>query len=57
MSEAETCETHVWASVGVVNREGTVCKIWECENCPVWAAEPFQSEFERGWEDTWLSER
>jgi hypothetical protein len=57
MSEGAFCETHVWASVGVVTREGTVCKIWECENCPAWTAEPFDPDAERDWEATWLSGR
>ena len=57
MSEAETCETHAWASVGVVTRERSVYRIWECENCPVWTAEPFDPDHEQPWEDTWLAER
>ena len=57
MSQEPTCETHAWASVGVVVREGGVNRIWECENCPVWTAEPFADEHERPWDDTWLAER
>ncbi len=56
MSGEEICETHVWASVGVVTRNGAVCRIWECEQCPVWTAEPFDPDFEQNWSDTWLSE-
>ncbi|WP_162224670.1 hypothetical protein [Halorussus amylolyticus] len=57
MSEDETCERHAWASVGVVTRAGSVCRIWECENCPVWTAEQFDPDHERLWADTWLAER
>ena len=57
MSGDPTCETHAWASVGVVTRDGSVCRIWECENCPVWTAEPFEAEYERPWDDTWLAGR
>ncbi|MDX5989640.1 MULTISPECIES: hypothetical protein [Haloferax] len=57
MSEAPTCETHAWASVGVVIRDGTVYRVWECENCPVWTLEPFDPDYERDWDDTWLAER
>jgi hypothetical protein len=57
MSEARTCETHTWASVGVVIRDGTVYRVWECENCPVWTLEPFDPDHERDWDDTWLAER
>jgi hypothetical protein len=56
MSGEESCETHVWASVGVATRDGTVCRIWECERCHVWTAEPFDPDRERDWDDTWLSE-
>ena len=54
MSEAPTCETHTWASVGVVIRDGTVYRVWECENRPVWTFDP---DYERDWDDTWLAER
>jgi hypothetical protein len=57
MSDEEVCDKHVWASVGVVTLEGTVSRIWACEDCPVWTAEPFDPDFERAWEDIWLSER
>lgn len=57
MSADVTCETHVWASVGIVTRRETVCRIWECEQCQVWTAEPFDPELERAWDDTWQSER
>lgn len=57
MSKQGTCEHHAWASVGVVTREGTVCRIWECEQCPAWTAERFASATERPWDDTWLAER
>jgi hypothetical protein len=56
MPEPQTCETHAWASVGVVTRGETVQRIWECENCPVWTTEPFDPEYEREWDDTWLAE-
>jgi hypothetical protein len=51
------CDTHAWASVGVVTREETVCTVWTCENCPVWTREPFAPEHELAWDETWLSER
>ncbi|WP_254838622.1 hypothetical protein [Natronomonas marina] len=57
MSGEEICETHVWASLGVVSRQGAVRRIWECERCPVWTAEPFDPDHELSWDDTWLSER
>jgi hypothetical protein len=57
MSVDEICESHTWASVGVVTRDGTVSRIWECENCPVWTEEQFNPEHERSWDDTWLAER
>ena len=57
MSVDEICESHTWASVGVVTRDGTVSRIWECENCPVWTEEQFNPEHERYWDDTWLAER
>lgn len=57
MSADEPCDEHAWASVGIVTREGTVCRIWECEQCQVWTAEPFDSAHERAWDDTWLSDR
>lgn len=57
MSGEELCETHAWASVGVVTRGETVCRIWECEQCQGWTAEPFDPEFEISWNDTWLSDR
>lgn len=56
MADEKTCDTHVWASVGVVVRDGQVCRIWECEQCQVWTAEQFDSASERDWSDTWLSE-
>jgi len=57
MSGEKLCEIHVWASVGVTYREGNVCRIWECERCPAWTAEPFDSELQIPWDETWLSER
>jgi len=57
MSGQATCEEHVWASVGIVARDGAVYRIWECEQCQVWTAEPFAPDRERDWDDTWLSER
>jgi len=57
MSEEEICDRHTWASVGVVTRNGTICRIWECESCPVWTAEQFDRDHERSWDDTWLAER
>jgi hypothetical protein len=57
MSGVELCETHVWASVGVVTRDGTVSRIWECEQCRAWTAEPFDPDHEVPWDETWLSER
>jgi hypothetical protein len=57
MSGIERCETHVWASVGITARDGVVCRIWECEQCQVWTAEPFAPEREIAWDETWLSER
>lgn len=57
MSSKATCETHAWASVGVVSEAGTVYRIWECENCPVWTKEPFEPGYEREWTATWLAER
>lgn len=56
MTREPTCETHAWASVGVVAREGRVNRIWECENCPVWTAQPFDVDYERAWDETWLAE-
>lgn len=57
MSGADRCATHTWATVGVVSRDGTVSRIWECENCPAWTAEPFEPDAEFAWDDTWLAER
>lgn len=56
MSTDEPCETHAWASVGVVTREGSVYRVWECENCPVWTLEPFDPAHEQPWDETWLAE-
>jgi hypothetical protein len=55
--DVETCERHTWASAGVVDREGSIYRVWECEDCPVWTAQPFEADHERQWDDTWLSER
>lgn len=57
MSPVDTCETHTWATVGVVVRDGSICRVWECENCPVWTVEPFDTEHEQAWDDTWLADR
>jgi len=51
------CENHAWATVGVVAWSGTIHRIWECERCPVWTAEPFGPDHEMPWEETWLAER
>lgn len=56
MVGAERCETHVWASVGITTRDGEVTRIWECEQCQAWAAEPFDPDLEVAWGDLWLSE-
>lgn len=57
MSGAATCDTHAWASLGVVSDEGTVFRIWECENCQVWTMEPFDTDYRLPWDDTWLADR
>ncbi len=57
MAGEPTCTTHAWASVGVVTRDDSVCRIWECEQCPVWTTEPFDPAFELPWDETWLAER
>ncbi|MHB9288767.1 hypothetical protein ACKVMT_17190 [Halobacteriales archaeon Cl-PHB] len=57
MSDESTCETHTWATAGVTSRAGDVQRIWECEDCPVWTAEPFDPDHERPWDDTWLADR
>jgi hypothetical protein len=57
MSAVSTCETHAWVSVGVMTRDGTVYRVWECERCPVWTLAPFDPNYERDWDDTWLAER
>jgi hypothetical protein len=57
MAGSDTCETHAWASVGVVSRNESVFRVWECEDCPVWTVEPFDPDLERPWDDTWLAER
>ena len=57
MTADETCETHAWASVGVVNREGSIGRVWKCERCPAWSVEPFDPDYETPWADTWLAER
>jgi ribosomal protein L37AE/L43A len=57
MSGEDTCDAHTWASVGITTRERAVCRIWECEQCQVWTAEPFTPDLEVAWTDTWLSER
>jgi len=57
MSGTEPCEDHVWVSIGITSRDGAVCRIWECERCRAWTAEPFESDGEIAWDDTWLSER
>lgn len=57
MAAEERCETHVWASVGITTRSGQVSRIWECEQCRAWTAEPFNPDLEIGWDETWLSDR
>lgn len=57
MSVEEMCETHVWASLGVTTRDGVISRVWECERCPAWTAEPFDPDLEVAWEDTWLAEQ
>jgi hypothetical protein len=57
MSDREACDAHAWASVGLVTRGGTIHRVWECEQCGAWTAEPFDPERERAWDDTWLSKR
>ena len=52
-----TCESHAWASVGVVVRDGDVQRVWECEQCPAWTAERFDPAHEQPWDETWLAER
>jgi hypothetical protein len=53
----ETCDAHAWASVGLVATDGTIRRVWECEQCGAWTVEPFDPDLERAWDDTWLSER
>jgi hypothetical protein len=57
MSDGDYCDRHTWASVGVVTRDGTVGRVWECENCPVWTTESFDPAHELAWDDTWLAGR
>ena len=57
MTDTDLCEKHIWASVGVATREGTICRIWECEQCPGWTAEPFEADTEVAWDDTWMAAR
>ena len=57
MSDAALCDRHAWASAGVVVRDGVVCRIWECEDCPAWTAEELADAHEQPWDETWLSER
>jgi hypothetical protein len=57
MSDAAICDRHAWASAGVVVRDGAVCRIWECEDCPAWTAEELDDAHEQPWEGTWLAER
>lgn len=53
----ERCEQHIWASVGVVAHAETVYRIWECERCSVWTAEPFDTADEIPWDETWIADR
>jgi hypothetical protein len=57
MSGGETCDTHTWASVGVVTDQGAVYRVWTCEQCPAWTMEPFAPDHEQPWDETWLAER
>ena len=57
MSAPEICDRHAWASVGVVTRDGSVARIWECEQCPVWTTQRFDPVHELAWADTWLADR
>ncbi|WP_436925021.1 hypothetical protein [Halosimplex amylolyticum] len=57
MTQVEICDQHVWAALGIVSRDGSVSRVWECEDCPVWTTEPFDPEYERDWDDTWLAGR
>jgi len=57
MADADLCDRHAWAAAGVAVREGNVCRIWECEDCPAWTAETLDPANEQPWEDTWISER
>ena len=52
-----TCETHAWASLGVVSEENGVAEVWRCENCPAWTREPLRAAAELSWDETRLSER
>ena len=54
--EADFCETHAWASVGVLHLDGAPRRIWVCENCPAWTGEPLRDEDRIPWPETWLSE-
>jgi hypothetical protein len=56
MDDASICETHAWASIGVTARAGSICRIWACESCPTWTAEPLEPDHERRWDETWLAE-
>ena len=51
------CAEHAWASVGVTVIEGTVTRVWACENCPAWSRQRLAEDAEVDWADTWLSER
>jgi hypothetical protein len=54
--EVAYCDTHAWASVGVADRDGTLRRIWVCENCPAWTGEPLRESARVDWPDTWLSD-
>jgi hypothetical protein len=55
MADEALCDRHVWASVGVTNKDGRISRIWECEQCQAWTAEPFDPDLEIPWDETWLS--
>ena len=54
---SELCAEHAWASIGVTVVDGTVSRVWACENCPAWTRQPLEATTAVDWADTWLAER
>ena len=57
MAVAESCDVHVWTSLGVTARDGEISRVWECEQCSAWTVESLEPKSEIPWEETWLAEQ